>query len=100
MSLPRTTIAGTAHTQTADFSSLNTASTRDRARAYLARLPVSVQGQGGHDAAFRAACVLVNGFALGEQEARLDILLVRRHSFSAPWACAPAKRQWQYQQAP
>jgi hypothetical protein len=41
----------------------------ERARAYLARMPVSVQGQGGHGAAFAAAVALVRGFNLGEQDA-------------------------------
>jgi len=41
----------------------------DRARAYLAELPASVQGQGGHGAAFAAATALVRGFNLGEQDA-------------------------------
>jgi hypothetical protein len=36
---------------------------------YLDELPASVSGQGGHDACYRAACVLVWGFALGEADA-------------------------------
>lgn len=45
-----------------------------RARAYLERLPGAVSGQGGHGATFLAACALVRGFALGDEEA-LDLLL-------------------------
>jgi len=41
----------------------------ERARAYLARRPISVQGQGGHTAAFNAALALTKGFDLGEQDA-------------------------------
>jgi hypothetical protein len=41
----------------------------ERARAYLARMPISVQGQGGHTAAFNAALALTKGFDLGEQDA-------------------------------
>lgn len=41
----------------------------DRARAYIARMPVSVEGQGGSNAAFAVALALVKGFNLGEQEA-------------------------------
>lgn len=41
----------------------------ERVRAYLARLPISVSGSGGHAAAFNAALVLVKGFNLGEQDA-------------------------------
>ena len=43
--------------------------TLERARGYLAKLPVAVSGQGGHKATFRAASVLVHGFALGKDEA-------------------------------
>lgn len=43
--------------------------TMERARAYLAKMPVSVSGSGGHPAAFSAAVALVKGFALGESEA-------------------------------
>lgn len=41
----------------------------ERVRAYLARMPVSVQGQGGSDAAFAVALALIKGFDLGEKEA-------------------------------
>lgn len=41
----------------------------ERARKYLDRLPPSLSGQGGHGAAFHAACVLVLGFQLNKSEA-------------------------------
>jgi KaiC/GvpD/RAD55 family RecA-like ATPase len=41
----------------------------DRARAYVATMPISVSGQHGHDAAFKVACRLVLGFALSPEEA-------------------------------
>jgi hypothetical protein len=41
----------------------------ERARRYVAKCPAGVSGQGGHDATFHAAAVLVWGFALGETEA-------------------------------
>ena len=41
----------------------------ERARRYLQTLPDAVAGQGGHSATFRAATVLVNGFALDETTA-------------------------------
>ena len=41
----------------------------DRARAYTAKVPGAVQGQGGDVATYRLACVLVNDFALSESEA-------------------------------
>lgn len=40
----------------------------DRARAYLAKLPPAISGQGGHNAAIQAACVLVE-FGLSPAEA-------------------------------
>lgn len=40
-----------------------------RINRYLDELPASISGHGGHDACFRAACVLVWGFALGEADA-------------------------------
>lgn len=43
----------------------------ERARKYLERLPASVSGQGGHNAAFHAACVLVMGFGLNRTEAMI-----------------------------
>lgn len=41
----------------------------ERARKYIAMMPPAVSGQGGHNATFRVACVLVLGFALSETEA-------------------------------
>ena len=41
----------------------------ERARRYLETLPDAIAGQGGHSATFRAATVLVNGFALDETTA-------------------------------
>ncbi len=42
----------------------------DRARRYLATVPPAVSGSGGHDATFRAACVLLHGFGLSMDETR------------------------------
>ncbi len=103
MSLPRSTTDGAAHTRAAVSSTTTTTTTaataaavpipiRDRARAYLARLPVSVQGQGGHDAAFRAACVLVNGFALADPEA-LPLLLEWNAQCLPPWTEAELRHK-------
>ncbi len=44
-----------------------------RARLYLEKLDKAVSGSGGHDATFRAACVLVSGFAL-DRESALSLL--------------------------
>lgn len=40
-----------------------------RARLYIKRFPPAVSKQRGHDTTFRAACILVLGFGLNEQEA-------------------------------
>ena len=40
----------------------------ERARAYLARIPGAVSGQGGHDRTFRAALHVGPGFALSQEE--------------------------------
>lgn len=41
----------------------------ERARKYVAKMPPAVTGSGGHNAAFKVACVLVLGFQLHEQDA-------------------------------
>lgn len=41
----------------------------ERARKYLAKMPVAVSGQGGHNTTFHTACVLVLGFELSEHDA-------------------------------
>lgn len=40
----------------------------ERARNYLAKMPVAVSGQGGHSAAFKAVCAATVGFNLTEDE--------------------------------
>lgn len=57
----------------------------ERARKYLAKCPPSVSGQKGHDAAFRAACVLVLGFGLGEQDA-VGLLWEWNQTCVPPWS--------------
>ncbi len=42
---------------------------RTRIENYLAKLPQSISGEKGHDALFRAACVLVQNFTLSPSEA-------------------------------
>ena len=41
----------------------------ERASRYVDALPVAISGSRGHDALFRVACVLVNGFALSDEQA-------------------------------
>lgn len=59
--------------------------TLERARRYLARLPVAVSGQGGHRVTFRAACALVQGFALAETDA-LSLLQEWNSGCQPPWS--------------
>jgi KaiC/GvpD/RAD55 family RecA-like ATPase len=61
------------------------AATVERARKYLAKLPPAVSGQGGHNAAFHAACVLVLGFCLPGADA---LTLMREFSerCNPPWS--------------
>lgn len=55
-----------------------------RASAYLAGMPVSISGQRGDAAAFRAAVALVRGFELSEQEA-LPLLSLWNKDCVPPW---------------
>jgi hypothetical protein len=41
----------------------------ERASRYVAALPAAISGARGHDAHFRVACVLINGFALPDEHA-------------------------------
>ncbi|MDA1277389.1 MAG: hypothetical protein O2960_25575, partial [Verrucomicrobia bacterium] len=42
----------------------------DQARRYLSKFDPAVSGQGGHDKTYHVACILINGFGLGIDEAR------------------------------
>lgn len=57
----------------------------ERAKKYLATMPVSVTGQGGHNAAFSAACRLVIDFALSEGQA-LAVLSEWNIGCQPPWS--------------
>jgi hypothetical protein len=57
----------------------------ERARRYLATLPPAISGQRGHDATFKAACRLVHGFALAEDEA-LTLLGEWNQCCQPPWS--------------
>ena len=41
----------------------------DRAKAYVAKCPPAVSGNGGHNSAFTVACALVHGFDLPQSDA-------------------------------
>jgi hypothetical protein len=57
----------------------------ERARRYVAKCPPAISGQAGHDATFHVACVLLNGFALGEPDA-LALLREWNQSCLPPWS--------------
>lgn len=57
----------------------------ERARKYLDRVPGAVQGQGGDQATYIAACRLVNDFALAESDA-LIVLSEWNLKCSPPWS--------------
>lgn len=69
--------------QPSDFRSQSAAV--DRARKYLAKMPVAVSGQDGHGVTFRAACVLVLGFALSPEEA-YGLLCEWNANCQPPWS--------------
>jgi hypothetical protein len=64
----------------------------ERARAYLARMPVSVSGQGGHTAAFAAALALVKGFNLPESET-MPLLSEWNAQCFPPWSEADLRHK-------
>jgi hypothetical protein len=68
----------------ADTSQMFMLTTIERARRYVAKCPPAVSGQGGHDATFHVAAVLVHGFALGEPDA-LTVLREWNQSCLPPW---------------
>lgn len=57
-----------------------------RARAYLAKVPGGVQGENGSKPCFRAACVLVHGFGLREDEAFALLLAEYSPRCTPPWS--------------
>jgi hypothetical protein len=57
----------------------------ERARAYVAKMPPAISGQGGHDATFAVAKALIHNFALTDREA-WPILLEYNERCSPPWS--------------
>lgn len=56
------------------------------ARAYLAKLPAAVSGQGGHPATYRAASILAHGFDLPYDDAWALLNEWNRSHCSPPWS--------------
>lgn len=63
----------------------HTSTVVDRARSYMQRIPPAVSGQQGHNVTFRAACVLVLGFALSTDEA-FGVLAEWNQACQPPWS--------------
>jgi hypothetical protein len=63
-----------------------------RARAYVATIPPAVSGQDGHRQTFRAAVLVVRGFALTQEEALLALAAWNR-SCVPPWSAADLQRK-------
>lgn len=57
----------------------------ERAALYLSKIPPAVSGQGGHDATYHAACVLVQGFGLSEAEAE-SLMSEYSQRCDPPWS--------------
>lgn len=64
----------------------------ERARAYVAKMPVAIQGQGGSDATFAVAKKLIHDFALPEADA-WHILLEYNSRCSPPWSEAELRHK-------
>ena len=58
---------------------------QERARRYLGKMAGAVSGQGGHDATFHAACVLILGFGLSIDDAR-PVLQEWNTKCQPPWS--------------
>src|SRR4030095_3129369 len=50
----------------------------------MAKVPGAISGQGGHNATFRAACILVLGFGIPKHEA-LQVLHAWNAKCAPPW---------------
>src|SRR5207248_7861213 len=57
-----------------------------RASAYLARMPASVSGQGGHNALWRAAVALIRGFQLDPADAFVLLKAEFSPRCEPPWS--------------
>jgi hypothetical protein len=57
-----------------------------RARRYLERMPGAISGSHGHATTFRAALVLVRGFALEEDDALALLVEVHNPTCQPPWS--------------
>ena len=65
----------------------------ERASLYIAKLPPSIQGSGGSSALFKAACVLVKGFALTADQAWPLITSWNQSHGAPPWSEAELRHK-------
>jgi hypothetical protein len=63
-----------------------------RAKLYLTREPPAISGQGGHNQCFHAACILVHGFALSEEEA-FEAIQDWNRTCRPPWSAAELRHK-------
>ena len=66
---------------------------RTRVRAYLAKVPPAVSGEGGHNRTFAAACILVQGFALDADSALEFLALDYNPRCRPPWSTAELRHK-------
>lgn len=64
----------------------------ERARKYLAKLPGAVSGQFGHDTTFHAACILILGFGLANDQA-YPLLSEWNQTCQPPWGERDLRRK-------
>ena len=57
----------------------------ENARRYVAKIPPAISGQGGHNQAFKVACILVKGFALSVEQA-IPIFDEYSQRCTPPWS--------------
>jgi hypothetical protein len=63
-----------------------------RAKLYVAKEPPAVSGQRGHDRCFHVACVLVNDFALSEEEA-FEAIQDWNRTCKPPWSAGELRHK-------
>ena len=66
---------------------------RGRVRAYLAKVPPAVSGEGGHNRTFAAACILVQGFALDADSTLEFLALDYNPRCRPPWSTAELRHK-------
>ena len=68
------------------------AAAQSRARAYIAKMPPAISGQGGHDQTFAVACALILGFNLSIEQA-FPLLQEYNDRCDPPWTEAELRHK-------